>query len=142
MVISILVDDVIVSCPLICLYPFVTLTGGRLGGGLFAGATAGNGVGASASLSGALDGAGAGVGGAHAESHAGGFSKSVVKLSELVPPPPPPPGTLDTRIDNQNDLSRNEVSTLLTNVHPPTKKYNTHVTLNYDTNCPRYPIIL
>ncbi|KAJ6641290.1 hypothetical protein Bhyg_06226 [Pseudolycoriella hygida] len=58
---------------------------GRTAGGLYAGASAGNGVGASAALGGGLGAGGVGAGGIGAESHAGGVSRKVVKLTETQP---------------------------------------------------------
>lgn len=58
---------------------------GRTAGGLYAGASAGHGVGASAALGGGLDANGMSLGGIGAESHAGGVSKKVVKVSGTQP---------------------------------------------------------
>lgn len=57
---------------------------GRTSGGAYAGASAGSGVGASAAIGGGLDSTGS-QGGVGAESHAGGVSKSVVKVAESSP---------------------------------------------------------
>lgn len=65
--------------------PETSTISGRTAGGLYAGASAGHGVGASAAIGGGLDGSGLGAGGIGAESHAGGVSKKVVKLSETQP---------------------------------------------------------
>lgn len=52
---------------------------------MYAGASAGHGVGASAALGGGLDANGMSIGGIGAESHAGGVSKKVVKVSGTQP---------------------------------------------------------
>uniref|UniRef100_A0A6B2E8T1 Putative glycine-rich cell wall structural protein 1 n=1 Tax=Phlebotomus kandelakii TaxID=1109342 RepID=A0A6B2E8T1_9DIPT len=59
---------------------------GRTSGGLFAGATAGHGVGATAALAGGVEAEGGVAGGSLTEAHAGGVSKSVVKVVEPQPP--------------------------------------------------------
>ncbi len=58
---------------------------GRTSGGLYAGASAGHGVGASAAIGGDLNGDGVSGGGIGAESHAGGVSKKVVKVTGTQP---------------------------------------------------------
>lgn len=58
---------------------------GRTAGGLYAGASAGHGVGASAALGGDLNGDGVSAGAIGAESHAGGVSKKVVKVTGAQP---------------------------------------------------------